>query len=278
MHIEDDARRAWLVERFEGGSAAAEPSPEERRAILERLTSALVFETTIQKKFLGAKSFSLEGSESLIPMLDALLERCGAAGIEDVVIGMAHRGRLNVLTHVAGKRAREIFREFSDLDGPTYQGRGDVKYHLGWSVERKTKAGAVRVSLCANPSHLEFVDGVALGRARALQARRGDTDGERGLALILHGDAAFAGQGVVQETLNLSRLPGYATGGALHVVINNQVGFTTDPEEARSTPYCTDVALFLQAPIFHVNGEDPEAACATIALALDYRRQFAWRS
>lgn len=276
MHIEDDAQRAWIVERFESPHARPELTRDERLAILEGLGSALAFETTIQKKFLGAKSFSLEGHESLIPMLRTLVEHCGAQGIEDVVLGMAHRGRLNVLTHIAGKRARDVFREFADLDAATYKGRGDVKYHLGWSTEHATSSGnAVRVSLCSNPSHLEFVNTVALGRTRARSTRRGDRECNHGLAVLLHGDAAFAGQGIVQETLSLSRLEGYQTGGTLHVVVNNQVGFTTDPDESRSTPYCTDVALMLQVPILHVNAEDPEAVCAAVRIALDYRRQFA---
>jgi len=275
MHIEDDARRAWIVERFER-AARTEPTQAERIAILTGLTNAHVFETTIQKKFQGAKSFSMEGSESIVPALESCLERCGALGIEDVTVGMAHRGRLNVLTHVAGKRAREIFREFSDLDAQTYRGRGDVKYHMGWTSERTTRSGKkVRVSLCYNPSHLEFVNAIALGRARAAQARRKDAEGKRGLALLVHGDAAVAGQGIVQETLNMSRLAGFQVGGTLHVVINNQVGFTTDPDEGRSTPYCSDIALFLQVPVLHVNGEDPEAVCEALAIALDYRQQFA---
>ncbi|MFO1008549.1 MAG: 2-oxoglutarate dehydrogenase E1 component [Planctomycetota bacterium] len=276
MHIEDDAKRAWLVERFESPKARPEPTKDERVAILERLTSALLFETTIQKKFLGSKSFSLEGNESLIPLCFAMIEHCGAHGVEDVVLGMAHRGRLNVLTHVAGKRPRDVFREFADVDAASYKGKGDVKYHLGWSTEHATRSGrAVKVSLCSNPSHLEFVNTVALGRARARSTRRGDAESKRGLAVLLHGDAAFAGQGIVQETLNLSKLAGYQTGGTLHVVVNNQVGFTTDPDESRSTPYCTDVALMLQVPILHVNAEDPEAVCEAARIALDYRQQFA---
>ena len=276
MHIEDDAKRAWLVERFESLRARPEPTLDERVAVLEQLTSALVFETTIQKKFLGAKSFSLEGNESLVPMLFAMIDHCAAHGIDEVVLGMAHRGRLNVLTHIAGKRPRDVFREFADLDSATYLGRGDVKYHLGWSTQHATRSGrSVRVSLCSNPSHLEFVNTVALGRARARAARRGDARSERGLAVLLHGDAAFAGQGIVQETLNLSKLAGYQTGGTLHVVVNNQVGFTTDPDESRSTPYSTDIALFLQVPILHVNGEDPEAVCEAVRIALDYRQEFA---
>ncbi len=280
-HIEDDEKRAWLIERFEArpdsktSSGERELTRDDRLAILGGLTNAIAFEDAIQKKFVGAKRFSVEGSESLIPALEQLLERCGEHAIEDVIIGMAHRGRLNVLAHIAGKRARDIFREFSDLDGASYRGSGDVKYHLGWTSERTTRSKKkVRVSLCFNPSHLEFVNPVALGRARAAQERRGDERGEHGLALLIHGDAAFAGQGIVQETLNLSQLSGYRTGGTLHVVVNNQVGFTTDPEEGRSTTYCTDVALFLQVPILHVNGEDPEACCRAMAIALDYRQRF----
>src|SRR5262249_25137814 len=239
------------------------------------LTDAVVFEEFIQKRFLGAKSFSIEGAESLLALLRELVERCGEQGIEEVVIGMSHRGRLNVLTHLVGKPARHILRQFAGLEPHEQRGRGDVKYHMGWTGERDTRSGKrVRLMLCHNASHLEFVDPVAIGRARGRQVRRGDPRGERVLGLLVHGDAAFAGEGIVQETLNLSRLEGYSTGGTLHVIVNNQLGFTTDPRDARSTPYASDAALMLSAPVLHVNGEDPEAAVEAAAFALDWRARF----
>ncbi len=277
MHIDDWSRKNWLQERMEGSSNRIELARAEQVRILTRLTDAVLFEEFIQKKFLGAKSFSLEGSESLIPLLDLAIEKSGEHGVSDIVIGMAHRGRLNVLANVMGKGARQIFREFADVDHQLYRQGGDVKYHLGHSSEYVTSRGArVNLSLCFNPSHLEFVDPVALGRSRARQDRAGSRDGEKGMVLLIHGDAAFIGQGVVQESLNLSQLPGYSTGGTIHVVVNNQVGFTTDPQDARSTVYCTDAARMLQVPIFHVNGEDPESVAQVILLAMDFRRR--WKS
>jgi 2-oxoglutarate dehydrogenase E1 component len=274
-HIDDLSIKAWLQERMEGTENRIALGRDEQLRILTRLTDAVIFEEFVQKKFLGAKSFSLEGSESLIPLLDLAIEGGAEQGVEEFVLGMAHRGRLNVLANILGKSPRDIFREFQDADPTRYVGRGDVKYHLGRSSDIVTSRGRqVHLSLCFNPSHLEFVDGIALGRVRAKQDRFGDERRERGMALLIHGDAAFAGQGVVQETLNLSQLEGYATGGTVHVVVNNQIGFTTDPDEYRSTTYATDVAKMLQIPIFHVNGEDPEAVAQVVRIALDFRMKF----
>jgi 2-oxoglutarate dehydrogenase E1 component len=275
MHIDEIAVRAWLQERLEGDGLRVALERAEQLRILERLSAAVIFEDFLQKKFLGAKRFSLEGGESLIPLLDLAIERAAEHGIGEIVFGMAHRGRINVLHNILGKGARQIFREFSDLDPEIHRHRGDVKYHLGHSADWTTASGQrVHLSLCFNPSHLEFVGPVALGRMRAKQDRYGDSEGARGLAILIHGDAAFAGQGVVQETLNLSQLPGYRTGGTMHVIVNNQVGFTTSPEEGRSSTYATDVAKMLQSPIFHVNGEDPEAVAQVVRVALDFRQRF----
>jgi 2-oxoglutarate dehydrogenase E1 component len=250
-----------------------ELSRKEQLRILKWLTDAAVFESFLQTKFTGAKSFSLEGAESLIPLLDLAIQRAGNDGVEEIVLAMAHRGRLNVLANVIGKSPREIFREFLDRESRT--GPGDVKYHLGYSSDRVTAGGRkLHLSLCFNPSHLEFVNPVALGRMRAKQDRFGDTQRRRGLVILIHGDAAFAGQGVVQECLNLSELAGYRVGGAIHVIVNNQLGFTTTPREGQSSTYCTDVAKLLQIPIFHVNGEDPEAVAQVVRLALEFRKEF----
>ncbi|HEX2228978.1 MAG TPA: 2-oxoglutarate dehydrogenase E1 component, partial [Candidatus Binatia bacterium] len=272
-HIDDEAVKDWLTMRMEAESQFP-LSREQRLDILTQLTDAVIFEEFIQRKFRGAKSFSLQGGESLLPLLHSVLAKAADEGILEVVVGMAHRGRLNVLANVIGKPKWQIFQEFDDLqeDGPA---EGDVKYHLGHSNDYETPAKRkIHVSLCFNPSHLEFVNPVALGRMRAKQDRTGDSARQRGMTLMIHGDASFAGEGVIQETLNLSQLGAYTAGGTLHVIINNQIGFTTDPEEARSTPYATDVAKMLQTPIFHVNGDDPEAVVRTALLALDFRRIF----
>ena len=275
MHIDDLSVRRWLQRRMETTENHVQLTREEQLRILTKLTDAVTFEEFIRKKFVGAKTFSLEGSESLIPLLDLALEKAGEQGVGEVVMGMAHRGRLNVLANIIGKSPRQIFREFADTGWKSSPGRGDVKYHLGHSSEWTTAAGKkIQLALCFNPSHLELVNGVALGRARARQDCEGDTDHSHSLALLIHGDAAFAGEGVVQETLNLSQLPGYTVGGTLHVVVNNQIGFTTGPNEARSTQYATDVAKMLQSPIFHVNGEDPEAVAQVVRLAMDFRHKF----
>ncbi|MEM6333654.1 MAG: 2-oxoglutarate dehydrogenase E1 component [Planctomycetota bacterium] len=276
MHIDNLQVREWLQRRIERAENRTQLSLKEQVRILTRLTDAVIFEQFIQKKFIGAKSFSLEGAESLIPLLDLALETAGDQGVKEVVIGMAHRGRLNVLANIIGKPAQQVFREFEDVDARRYLGGGDVKYHLGYSGDWHTRHGQnVHLSLCFNPSHLEYVNPVALGRLRAKQDRTGkDTRGDQSMGLIIHGDAAFAGEGVVQETLNLSLLDGYATGGTLHVVINNQIGFTTAPREGRSCRYATDVAKMLQIPIFHVNGENPEAVARAIRLAMEFRATF----
>ncbi len=275
MHIENLAVRQWLQRRMERSQNRRELSRAEQLRILTRLTDAVVFEEFLRGKFLGAKTFSLEGCETLLPLLDLAIEKAGQQGVQKIIIGMGHRGRLNVLAHILGKRTCDIFRLFTDAEPELWQGRGDVKYHLGHSGTWDTAAGRkLQLSLCFNPSHLEFVDPVVVGRVRAEQDRREDRDHRQVLGLIIHGDAAFAGEGVVQETLNLARLPGYKVGGTLHVIVNNQIGFTTPPEQARSTIYATDVARMLAAPIFHVNGEDPEAVAQVVQLALDFRHEF----
>jgi 2-oxoglutarate dehydrogenase E1 component len=276
MHIDDSFVRHWLQERMESTGNRISLSHEEQIRILTRLTDAVIFEEFIRKKFIGAKSFSLEGAESLIPLLDLAIERAGVYGIDEIVLGMAHRGRLNVLANIMGKSPRQIFREFADLDPELYVGgRGDVKYHLGYSSDWETQSGRkIHLSLCFNPSHLEFVDPVALGRMRAKQDRARDADRKRGMVILIHGDAAFAGEGVIQETLNLSQLDAYTVGGTFHIIINNQIGFTTSPSEMKSSVYATDVAKMLQIPIFHVNGEDPEAVAQVVRLGMDFRREF----
>jgi 2-oxoglutarate dehydrogenase E1 component len=273
MHIDDLLVRQWLQERMEKTSNRIELSRAEQIEILTRLTDAVIFEEFIQKKFTGAKSFSLEGAESLIPLLALAIEKAAEQNIEEIVMGMAHRGRLNVLANILKKSPRQIFREFQDKN--PFHGPGDVKYHLGHSADWKAASGRrVHLSLNFNPSHLEFVDPVAVGRTRAWQDLQGDVERTRAMPLLIHGDAAFSGEGIVQETLNLSELESYTVGGTVHVVINNQIGFTTDPAEARSSTYATDVCKMLQTPIFHVNGEDPEAVAQVVRLALDFRQMF----
>ena len=277
MHIDDLNIRHWLQERMEAAQNRIELSRKEQIRILTRLTDATIFEQFIQKKFIGAKSFSLEGAESLIPLLDLALEKAGGQGIKEAVIGMAHRGRLNVLANIIGKSPARIFREFEDADPQLYLGGGDVKYHLGESGDWRTRKGhSIHLSLCFNPSHLEFVNPVVMGRLRAKQDRMrlDHKQDPKGMAILIHGDAAFIGEGVVQETLNMSGLRGYKVGGALHIVINNQIGFTTGTVSARTSAYCTDVAKMLQIPIFHVNGEQPEAVAQVVDLAMDFRNQF----
>jgi 2-oxoglutarate dehydrogenase E1 component len=275
MHIDELEVRRWLQNRMEKTENRIELAKEQKVRILKRLTDAATFEKFVQTKFAGAKSFSLEGAESLIPLLDLAIEKASSQGTNEIVFAMAHRGRLNVLANIIGKRPRDIFGEFLDVDSPNHSGPGDVKYHLGYSSDYKTIAGSnVHLSLCFNPSHLEFVNPVALGRMRAKQDRFGDEKRRHGLVVLIHGDAAFAGEGITQETLNLSELPGYRVGGALHVIVNNQIGFTTLPQKARSSGYVTDVARMLQIPIFHVNGEDPEAVAQVVDLGLDFRREF----
>ncbi|MBK9119625.1 MAG: 2-oxoglutarate dehydrogenase E1 component [Phycisphaerales bacterium] len=275
MHIDNLDARHWLQERMEGTQNRITLTREEQLRILTKLTDAVIFEEFIQKKYVGAKRFSLEGGESLIPLLDVAIEQASGQGVDEIVIGMAHRGRLNVLCNIMGMHPRKLFRLFEDIDAELWLGRGDVKYHLGHHGDYVTQSGrTLHLALCFNPSHLEYVNPVVLGRVRAKQDRLQDRDHERSMALLIHGDAAFAGEGIVQETLNLSELRGYRTGGTLHVIVNNQLGFTTTPREGRSTQYATDVAKMLQSPIFHVNGENPEAVAQAIRLALDFRRTF----
>ncbi len=275
MHIQDPEQRAWIQQRVE--RPHDKPTPEEQKRILAKLNAAEAFENFLQTKYVGHKRFSLEGGETVIPLLDAVLDAAAEAGLDEVAIGMPHRGRLNVLANIVGKGYGQIFREFDgDLDPGTAHGSGDVKYHLGAEGSYESDQGAkVAVSLASNPSHLEAIDPVLEGIVRAKQDRldRGE-EGFDVLPLLLHGDAAFAGQGVVAETLNLSQLSGYRTGGTVHVVVNNQVGFTTSPAAARSSIYCTDVARMVQAPIFHVNGDDPEACVRVARLAFEFRQEF----
>lgn len=275
MHIDEVQVREWLMQRMESTENRIQLDRDQQLRILKRLSDAADFEEFILKKFQGAKSFSLEGAETLIPLLEMAIDKAADAGVQEIVLGMAHRGRLNVLCNIMGKTARAIFREFADLDPELSMGRGDVKYHLGYSHDYYTRSGKkVHLSLCFNPSHLEFVNPVAMGRTRAKQDRANDTTNSSGLCLLIHGDAAFAGEGIIQETLNMSQLPASQVGGTIHVIVNNQVGFTTGPGQARSTTYATDVAKMLQIPIFHVNGEDPEAVAQVITLAMDFRQTF----
>ena len=276
MHIQDPAQRKWFQEKLE--KPYAKPTREEQLRILAKLNEAEAFETFLQTKFVGQKRFSLEGGESAIAAMDEILQSAANAGIEEVCIGMAHRGRLNVLTNIAGKTYGQVFKEFEgNTDIKTVQGSGDVKYHLGTEgVFESLEGNQVKVSLAANPSHLEAVNPVLEGIVRAKLDRFEaiPRDEFPVVPVLIHGDAAFAGQGVVPETLNMAQLRGYKTGGTIHLVINNQVGFTTPPSESRSTPYSTDVAKSIQAPIFHVNGDDPEAVVRVAQIAFEYRQKF----
>lgn len=277
MHLADRQQRSWFQERLEYGYT--KPAREEHLRILGRLNAAEAFEAFLQTKYVGQKRFSLEGGESLIPLMDAILSSAARTGIHEVCVGLAHRGRLNVLANLAGKSYSQIFSEFDGTALPgSVQGSGDVKYHLGTEGVFTADSGeTTKVYLAANPSHLEAVNPVLLGIVRAkLDALGADptTDGYPILPVLIHGDAAFAGQGIVQETLNMAQLRGYKTGGTVHVIINNQVGFTTGPQDSRSTRYCTDIAKGYQIPIFHVNGDDPEACVRAARLAFEYREQF----
>ncbi|WP_066295520.1 multifunctional oxoglutarate decarboxylase/oxoglutarate dehydrogenase thiamine pyrophosphate-binding subunit/dihydrolipoyllysine-residue succinyltransferase subunit [Arthrobacter luteolus] len=274
MHIQDPEERSWFQDRLE--APYSKPSREEQLRILGKLNAAEAFETFLQTKFVGQKRFSLEGGESLIPLLDTIISGAADDGMEEVGIGMAHRGRLNVLTNIAGKTYAQVFREFEGTQDPrSVQGSGDVKYHLGTEGTFTSDNGnQTKVYLAANPSHLEAGDSVLEGIVRAKQDRLDRGDEFPVLPILIHGDAAFAGQGVVAETLNLSQLRGYRTGGTIHVIVNNQVGFTTAPSSSRSSVYATDVAKMVQAPIFHVNGDDPEQVVRIAQLAFDYRQRF----
>ena len=275
-HISSSEERLWLQDEFQQGRLRHRFSTDEQRNLLWQLTAAEGLERYLHTRYVGQKRFSLEGTDALIPLLDDLVQRAGDAGVEEVVIGMAHRGRLNVLVNLLGKSPKELFSEFEgSYDTSRLKGSGDVKYHKGFSSDLRTAAGNVHTVLAFNPSHLEVVDPVVEGSVRARQERRGDERAERVLPLLIHGDAAFAGQGVVMETLQLSQARGFFTGGTVHVIVNNQVGFTTsEPCDARSTTYCSDVAKMVEAPIFHVNADDPEAVVFVTRLALNYRLRF----
>ena len=277
MHIQNPAEKAWLQNKMEPVKNVPKFDNQSKINILKKLIAAESFEHFIHSKFVGHKRFSLEGSETLIPLIDLILSEAAEYNIKEVVMGMAHRGRLNVLANVIGKSYESIFVEFEDIRDPdSIGGSGDVKYHLGATGNYKTTGGKnITVSVAANPSHLEWVNPVVEGMVRAKQTRMGDNKSHvKVMSLLIHGDAAFAGQGIVAETLNLSQLSGYRTGGAIHIIVNNQIGFTTTPDEARSSQYATDVAKMIQAPIFHVNGDDPEAALWVAKLACEYRQIF----
>lgn len=276
MHITDTRQKRWIQKRVEGSAAKADLSADDKKWLLTLLTAAEGLEKYLHTRYVGQKRFSLEGSESLIPLLDELIQRGGQDGIREVAIGMAHRGRLNVLTNILGKAPAELFEEFEGKKSPErYKSSGDVKYHMGFSTDIETPSGFTHVVLGFNPSHLEIISPVIEGSVRARQQRRGDREGKEVLPILIHGDSAFAGQGVVMETFQMSQARGYTTGGSIHIVVNNQVGFTTsNPLDTRSTLYCTDVAKMVQAPIFHVNGDDPEAVIFVTRLAMDYRQRF----
>ena len=274
-HIDDPYIQKWLRQHIEEIPSQPPLGRDAQLRVLRKLTQTEVFETFLHKKFLGAKRFSLEGAESLIPLIDMAIDIAGSYKVDEVVLGMAHRGRLNVLANIMNKPYSQMFREFEDLDPEHYMGGGDVKYHMGYSHDQVTSSGhKVHISLCFNPSHLEFISPVVLGRARAKQTSLGDYERRKVLPIVVHGDAAFAGQGVVQEAFNCSSLPGYWVGGTIHIIVNNQIGFTTPPEQSRTCHYATDVARMLQIPIFHVNGEDPVAVCRVIELAMKFRDTF----
>ncbi len=275
-HVSDSTERLWLQDRFQAGRVKDRLSAEEKKTCLRQLTAGEGLELYFATKYPAQKRFSLEGGETLIPMLDDLIQQGGQRGLEEMVIGMAHRGRLNVLVNVVGKSPQVMFSEFEGTyDTNHMQGSGDVKYHKGFSTDIRTPGGNVHVALAFNPSHLEVVNPVVEGSVRSRQLRRNDEQGDKVMPVLIHGDAAFAGQGVVMETLQLSQARGFYTGGTVHIIINNQVGFTiSKPEDARSTLYCSDVAKIIEAPIFHVNGDDPEAVLFVTRLALEYRMKF----
>ena len=278
MHITSPAQKSWIQERIEGRDKDISFTNEGKRAILNKLVEAELFETFADVKYTGTKRFGLDGAEAMVPALEQIIKRGGQLGVKEIVIGMAHRGRLNVLANVMGKPHRAIFNEFKggSFKPDDVEGSGDVKYHLGASSDRSFDGNDVHLSLTANPSHLEIVDPVVLGKVRAKQDQRGCKPGERTpvLPLLIHGDAAFAGQGVVAECFGLSGLKGHRTGGSIHFIINNQIGFTTAPRFSRSSPYCSDVAKMVEAPIFHVNGDNPEAVVHVAKIATEFRQRF----
>jgi len=276
MHINDLEERRFIQDRIEGAEETVRFTPEGKKSILEKVIHGEQWEKFLAKKYVGTKRFGLDGGESMIPALEAVIKYGGLTGVEEIALGMAHRGRLNVLSNVMGKPYRAIFHEFAGgaTNPADVGGSGDVKYHLGTSSDREFDGVSVHLSLLPNPSHLEAVDPVVLGKVRAAQALKGDLEGDTVLPILLHGDAAFAGQGIVAECFGFSGLPGYETGGTIHFIINNQVGFTTSPQFARSSPYPSDVAKSVQAPILHVNGDDPEAVTFCCKLAIEFRQCF----
>ncbi len=274
MHIVSTIKKRWIQERLETNLDIGIKSKKQKIHLLERLTAAEGLERYLNTRYVGQKRFSLEGGESMIPLLDELIQHSSNQGVKEIVLGMAHRGRLNVLINIMGKSPSELFREFEGKK-EIRNGSGDVKYHMGFSSDIKTSTGSVHLALAFNPSHLEVINPVVIGAVKARQQRCNDGSHKRVLPVLIHGDAAFSGQGVVMETLNMSLTRGFNTGGTIHLIHNNQIGFTTShPMDARSTPYCTEVAKMVDAPIFHVNGDDPEAVLFVTGLALDYREQF----
>src|SRR5689334_19806896 len=274
MYLSSRIEKKWIQERLEPIRSKPSFSPDYKKHILERLTAAEGLERYLHTRYVGQKRFSLEGGDTLIPVLDNLLQRAGAAGVQELVIGMAHRGRLNVLVNTLGKVPKDLFSEFEGKHADDLMS-GDVKYHQGFSSDINTPGGPMHLTLAFNPSHLEIVNPVVEGSVRARQHRRKDRDGSQVLPVLIHGDAAYAGQGVIMETLNLAQTRGYGTGGTVHIIINNQIGFTcSDLRDARSTLYCSDVSKMLEAPILHVNGDDPEAVCMVTEIALDYRMKY----
>ena len=274
MHVSSTEERRWLQEKFESSGMHARLSESERLSLLESLTAAEGLERYLHTRYVGQKRFSLEGGESLIPMLNELVQKGGGFGLQAIVIGMAHRGRINVLVNLVGKAPKDLFSEFEgnfDAVGSS----GDVKYHMGFSTDVATPGGNVHVALAFNPSHLEIVNPVVEGSVRARMERRKDQKGDTVMPILVHGDSAFSGQGVVMETLQMSQVRSFYTGGTVHIVCNNQVGFTTsDPHDLRSTEYCTDVAKMIEAPVFHVNSDNPHAVILVTRLALEYRMRF----
>ncbi|MGZ5056692.1 MAG: 2-oxoglutarate dehydrogenase E1 component, partial [Methylobacter sp.] len=276
MHIVDTQIRRWIINRLESSKASMELETEQKIWLLKLLTAAEGIENYLHNRFVGQKRFSLEGGESLIPILDELIQGFGTKGVREIVIGMAHRGRLNVLVNILGKSPASLFNEFAGTS-PLSPGvsTGDVKYHMGFSSDISTPGGPVHITLAFNPSHLEIINPVVEGSVKARQDRAGKNGKNTVIPILIHGDAAFSGQGIVMETLNMSQTRAFSTGGTVHIVINNQIGFTTsNPKDARSTLYCTDVASMIQAPVFHVNGDDPEAVIFVTKLAIDYRMTF----
>jgi 2-oxoglutarate dehydrogenase E1 component len=277
MHISDHTQRNWIYSRLEQANGSAGLDAAGKRRVLEELTAADGLERYLHTKYVGQKRFSLEGGDSLIPMIDDVVRAAGDNGVKELVIGMAHRGRLNVLVNILGKPPKTLFDEFEGRfehpDDPAHS--GDVKYHMGFSADVKTPRGGVHVALAFNPSHLEIVNPVVAGSVHARQVRRHDAERQQSLAVLVHGDAALAGQGVNMELFNMSQARGFKIGGSLHIVVNNQVGFTTsNPQDARSTMYCTDLAKMVNAPVFHVNGDDPEAVIEVTRLAYEFRKTF----